>query len=111
MENSGAAPQRLLRQCRSKIKPMPTEDVDVAGQFLAALSLAAECGDREAVYPLLAADIEWVTPKRTLRGIEEIREELTWGSPPEKLALELRQATGSISVIAASPVTSIRSTG
>ncbi len=67
---------------------MPTEDVDVAGQFLAALSAAAESGDREAVYPLLAADIEWVTPKRTLCGIDEIREELTWGSPPEKLDLE-----------------------
>ena len=34
------------------------------------------------------ADIEWVTPKRTLCGIDEIREELTWGSPPEKLDLE-----------------------
>ena len=67
---------------------MPTENVNVAGQFLAALAAAAESGDREAVYPLLAADIEWVTPKRTLKGIDEIREELTWGSPPEKLALE-----------------------
>ena len=67
---------------------MPTGEVDVAGQFLAALSAAAESGDREAVYPFLAADVEWVTPKRTLRGIDEIREELTWGSPPEKLDLE-----------------------
>ena len=68
---------------------MPTEDVEVAGQFLAALEAAAESGDREAVFPLLAPDVEWVTPKRMLRGIDEIREELTWGSPPEKLDLEL----------------------
>jgi len=67
---------------------MRAEDVEVAGQFLAALEAAAESGAREAVYPLLSPDVEWVTPKRTLRGIEEIREELTWGSPPENLDLE-----------------------
>jgi hypothetical protein len=38
----------------------------------------------------LAPDVEWVTPKRTLRGLDEIREELTWGSPPEKLDLEFQ---------------------
>jgi len=67
---------------------MRAEDVEVAGQFLAALEAAVESGGREAVYPLLSPDVEWVTPKRTLRGIEEIREELTWGSPPENLDLE-----------------------
>ena len=67
---------------------MPAEDMEVAGQFLAALEAAAQSGDREAVHPLLAPDVEWVTPKRILRGIDEIREELTWGSPPEKLDLE-----------------------
>src|SRR6478672_6062268 len=67
---------------------MRAEDVEVAGQFLAALEAAAEGGDREAVYPLLSPDVEWVTPKRTLRGIDEIREELTWGSPPENLDVE-----------------------
>ena len=67
---------------------MRIEDVEVAGQFLAALEAAAKGGDREAVYPLLASDVEWVTPKRVLRGIEEIKKELTWGSPPEKLDLD-----------------------
>jgi ketosteroid isomerase-like protein len=67
---------------------MRVEDVEVAGQFLAALEAAAKSGDREAVYPLLAPDVEWVTAKRVLRGIDEIREELTWGLPPEKLDLE-----------------------
>jgi ketosteroid isomerase-like protein len=67
---------------------MRAEDVEVAGQFLAALEAAAEGGDREAVYPLLSPDVEWVTPKRTLLGIDEIREELTWGSPPENLDVE-----------------------
>src|SRR6266566_6801496 len=67
---------------------MGAEDVEVAGRFLAALEAAAESGDREAVYPLLAPDVEWVTPKRTLRGIDEIGKELIWGSPPENLDLE-----------------------
>jgi ketosteroid isomerase-like protein len=67
---------------------MGAEDVEVAGRFLAALEAAAESGDREAVYPLLAPDVEWVTPKRTLRGIDEIGKELTWASPPENLDLE-----------------------
>jgi ketosteroid isomerase-like protein len=71
---------------------MRAEDVEVAGAFLAALEEAAKSGDREAVYPLLAPDFEWVTPKRTLHGIDEIRQELTWGSPPEKLDLEFQAA-------------------
>jgi ketosteroid isomerase-like protein len=54
------------------------------------LEEAAESGDREAVYPLLAPDVEWVTPKRTLRGIDEIREELTRSLPPENLDLEFQ---------------------
>ena len=69
---------------------MRAEGVEIAGAFLAALEEAAESGDREAVYPLLAPDVELVTPKRTLRGIDEIREELTWGSPPENLDLEFQ---------------------
>lgn len=67
---------------------MRAEDLEVAEQFLAALEAAAESGDREPVYPFLAPDVEWVTPKRTLRGIEEIQSELIWGSPPENLDLE-----------------------
>jgi hypothetical protein len=49
--------------------------------------LTCRC-DREAVYRCWAPDVEWVTPKRTLRGIDEIGKELTWDSPPEKLDLE-----------------------
>ena len=67
---------------------MPAEDMEVAGQFLAALEAAAQSGDREAVYPLLAPDVAWVTPMRILRGIDAIREARTWGSPPDTLDLE-----------------------
>ena len=47
---------------------MRAEDVEVAGQFLAALEAAASSGDREAVYPLLAPDVEWVTPRTNATG-------------------------------------------
>jgi ketosteroid isomerase-like protein len=70
---------------------MGADDLEVARRFQVALEAAARSGDREAVYPFLAANVEWVTPKRTLNGIDEVREELTWGSPPENLDLEFEE--------------------
>ena len=70
---------------------MGADDLEIARQFRIALEAAAKTGDREAVYPFLAADVEWVTPKRTLHGIDEVREELIWGSPPENLDLEFAE--------------------
>ena len=70
---------------------MGAGDLEIARQFRIALEGAAKSGDREAVYPFLAADVEWVTPKRTLHGIDEVREELIWGSPPENLDLEFEE--------------------
>jgi len=69
-------------------------DLEVAGRFRTALEAAAKSGDREAIYAFLAADVEWVTPKRTLRGIDEVREELIWGSPDENLDLEFEEGEG-----------------
>jgi ketosteroid isomerase-like protein len=49
----------------------------------------ASGGDKESLYSLLADDIEWTTPHRTLRGLEEVREKLEWGGePPEHLDVE-----------------------
>ena len=70
---------------------MGADDLEIARQFRIALEAAAKSGDREAVYPFLAADVEWVTPKRTLHGIDDVREELIWGSPPENLDLEFEE--------------------
>jgi len=66
-------------------------DLDVARQFLEALADAARTGDRNGLYPLLAPDVEWVTPKRDLDGIDEVREQLTWISPHHNLELEFEQ--------------------
>ena len=64
------------------------DDLQVARRFLVALEVAAKSGDWEAVYPLLASDVEWVMPKRSLSGVEAVRNDLTWASPPEKLDIE-----------------------
>jgi ketosteroid isomerase-like protein len=64
------------------------DDLELARRFLTALEAAAVTGVREPVYPFLAPEVEWVMPKRTLSGIEEIRRDLIWGLPPEKLDIE-----------------------
>ncbi len=64
---------------------MTAEDINVAEQLLEAV----ERDDREGVYALFADDIEYVTDRRTLRGIDEVREKLSWGGPKENLDVEL----------------------
>ena len=66
---------------------MSTDTAEIATAFLAALEVAAKTGDRDPVYPFLAPDAEWVTPQRSLFGLDAIRAELTWGNPPDKLDL------------------------
>ena len=66
---------------------MGTDIAEIATDFLTALEAAATTGERDSVYPFLAPDVEWVTPQRSLFGLDAIREELTWGNPPDKLDL------------------------
>jgi hypothetical protein len=54
---------------------MTVEDIEIATRFRAALEDAVATGDRELVLKLVTLDVEWVTPQRTLHGIEELR---TW---------------------------------
>ena len=70
---------------------MGADDLEIARRFRIALEAVAKGGEREALYPFLAADVEWVTPKRTLSGIDEMRDELIWASPPENLDLEFEE--------------------
>ncbi len=67
------------------------EEKAVAEQFRAALEAAVRTGDREPVYALLAHDVEWVIPQRTLHGIDEMRQEWTWGSSPEYFDYEFEE--------------------
>jgi hypothetical protein len=66
---------------------MGTDIAEIATDFLTALEAAATTGERAPVYPFLAADVEWVTPQRSLFGLDAIKEELTWADPPDKLDL------------------------
>ena len=66
---------------------MGADIAEIATDFLTALEAAATTGERDPVYPFLAADVEWVTPQRSLVGLDAVREELTWGIPPDKLDL------------------------
>ena len=75
----------------SKIGRMGADDLEIATRFRIALEAAAKSGDREPLYPFLAADVEWVTAKRTLHGIDEVKEELIWGSPDENFDLEFEE--------------------
>jgi ketosteroid isomerase-like protein len=64
------------------------DELACARQFLEVLAEAARTGDRGAIYPLLAPDVEWLTPKRDVRGIDEARDELGWIRPPDHLDVE-----------------------
>jgi hypothetical protein len=70
---------------------LSADDLDTANNFLEALAAAAETGDRERVVPFLAASVEWVTPKRTLHGVDEILTDLTWLGPPDNLEVEFER--------------------
>src|SRR5262245_42635226 len=70
---------------------MSAEELETANGFLEALAGAAQTGDRERLVPFLAADVEWVTPMRTLRGIDEILTDLTWLGPLDKLSFEFER--------------------
>jgi ketosteroid isomerase-like protein len=67
------------------------ENVELAERFRAAVEAAARTGDREGVYALLAPDVEWVMPQRTLSGLDEFRREWTWGSAPETFDYEFEE--------------------
>jgi ketosteroid isomerase-like protein len=63
-------------------------DVQLAREFLDALAVAVITGEPDAIYPLLASDVEWRTPQRDLHSIGEVRERLEWLTPREHLELE-----------------------
>jgi ketosteroid isomerase-like protein len=67
---------------------MSDRDVELAREFLDALAVAVITGEPDAIYPLLAPDVEWLTPQRDLHSIGEVRERLEWLTPREHLELE-----------------------
>ena len=72
---------------------MAADELEIAHRFQEALEEAVQSGDLEHVYPLLAEDVEWITPQRRLNGIDEMREQLTWVSPAEAFDVEFSGET------------------
>jgi ketosteroid isomerase-like protein len=70
------------------------EDVELAERFGAAVESAFTTGDRERVYALFADDIEYTSPRRTLRGLAEVREKLSWGSGDKLENLDVERQEG-----------------
>jgi hypothetical protein len=62
---------------------MAQDDLELANRFRAALEASVQSGNHDAIYPLLAPDVEWVTPQVTLHGTEELKDFLVWGSRAE----------------------------
>ena len=67
---------------------MAAEDLELASRFRAALESAVRTGERKAVLELVAPDVEWITPQRTLHGAEELRTWRLWGSSAEAFDFE-----------------------
>jgi len=57
---------------------MSTQDLAVARVFFDALTAAARTGDRDGLFPLLASDVEWLTPLRSVRGLAALENEPSW---------------------------------
>jgi hypothetical protein len=67
---------------------MTARELDVARTFLDVLKAAAQSGDRTALYPLLAEDVEWSTPQRDVHGLGTAQDDLKWIKPPDNLDVE-----------------------
>ena len=67
---------------------MNDRDLELAREFLGALAVAVTTGESEAVYPLLAPDVEWLTPQIKLRSVGEVRERMEVISPRKHLEVE-----------------------
>ncbi len=68
---------------------MSDDDLAVARQFLEALAAAARTGDHDGLYPLLAPDVEWLTPLRNLHGVGEVRDQPSWPWIAPRTSLEI----------------------
>lgn len=67
---------------------MTSDDTALAARFLDALETAVRSGDHGDLLGLMAPDVEWVTPQRTLLGIDEVESWRVWGSSGESFDFE-----------------------
>lgn len=72
---------------------MSAQDLAVARLFFDALMSAVRTGDRDGLYPLLASDVEWQTPLRSVRGLGELQNEPNWpwGMPRPTFSVDFEE--------------------
>ena len=63
-------------------------ELEIAERFRAAVEAAVSTGERSGLLELVAPDVEWVTPLRTLRGVDELATWRVWGSSGEGFDFE-----------------------
>jgi hypothetical protein len=73
------------------VHPVPLDDLEIAGRFRAALEAAVRTGEKDALLELVAQDVEWVTPQRTLHGVDELRTWTFGGSSGESFDFEFSE--------------------
>jgi hypothetical protein len=67
---------------------VPATDLETAQQFQSAVEAALNTGDFGQVVPLLAPDVECITPQLSLYGVEAMVEELNRQRPSERFEIE-----------------------
>jgi ketosteroid isomerase-like protein len=69
------------------------QDLAVARLFFDALMSAVRTGDRDGLYPLLASDVEWQTPLRSVRGLGALQNEPNWpwGMPRPTFSVDFEE--------------------
>ncbi len=72
---------------------MSADDLAIAREFLGAVAAAACTGEQDAMYQLLAPDVEWLTPIRDLHGLDEVRTRVDWPRPHAALEIEFAEPT------------------
>jgi hypothetical protein len=67
---------------------VPATDLETAQQFQSAVEAALNTGDFGQVAPLLAPDVECITPQLSLYGVDAMVEELNRERPSERFEIE-----------------------
>ena len=70
---------------------MAAEELEIAARFRAAVETAFRTGDQSDVLQLVAPDVEWITPQRTLHGIDEVRAWPVWRRSSEDFDFEFEE--------------------
>jgi hypothetical protein len=67
---------------------MPDSDLEIAQQFQSAAEETFRTGETAPLVALLAADVECVTPQRSVQGVDALVEELSRARPSDRFDVD-----------------------